>query len=1446
MIKTRGFIEIKINDKKTKFHIVDKTFNIQSCGILGLQFLKENSAIMFFNNENVILNIKEINHIKNQLITLPARSRKIITLNTNSNLKEGFLERIDAGNGIFLGNSLVGCENGKIKVFAINSTLRDVELTLPPVEIQEFEVLNPDEPKGKISHNLEQSSTLNTRLSKILEVLDLSCLNDEEKSSLIEVISKYPHRFKIEGDILGTTNVVMHEIRTADENPTFQRQYRIAEIHSEEILNQTNELIKTNFIEESDSPYNSPIWIVPKKPDAQGNKRWRMVIDFRQLNKKTISDAYPLPNITHILDQLGGAQYFSTLDLAMGFHQVPMHPNSKSKTAFSTPYGHFQFKRMPFGLKNAPATFQRLMNKVLSGLQGHEILVYMDDIVIYARSLQEHTKKLTILLERLETANLTLEPSKCMFLRKEVGYLGHIISNEGVKPDPKKIEAVRKFPRPKTIKNIKEFLGLAGYYRRFIQNFSTIAKPLSYLLKKNVRFSWTNIQQTAFDKLKNTLCTYPLLQYPNFAKPFTVSTDASNYGIGGVLSQYTSGKDLPVAYASRTLSDTETNYSTIEKELLAILFCVETFRPYLYGRKFTLETDHRPLVWLHNVKNPGSKLTRWRFRLSEYDYDIVYKKGSINSNADALSRNPLQEMETNLDIDNEDLPSDELDPLDPSFLNSHEVTTPVTPTNQNTRSNSEEMDKNIEFTFFDYEYDEPSCETSQTEFCYVCKFDMDSNDSDEVYDTADEDEEICTTDGRSLTGSIVDDNDCVAKPFGLAAIPSSETRNINSEGSSRIALFRPTGESQIDNVLLTKLTSHGAILGSELPCAVSESSTRTALPMFVDKVTDYEVGEVTELEHRNSIDKIQLNDYHKTDIIEESDSDLDSEFSINEFTVIPKLIDSFVINSEKIGPLTQSKQNSSCYPISQTDSPLQEEFQISQNENEIFHTNEDNQINKFDSTFIQHSKDKLYMRNDHLGLFISADCVLTTETARELIQMKRINYDHLKIENFQNLQVGNVIVHKYENFYTFYLIIKENFDSKIYTTDLLKTLTGLKYAMDALEVTHISISRIGNGLNQISFPFIEKELKKIFVDRSYIITVCYGEIETPSDNDRSEIIKEYHSSTVGGHKGSNKTYNRIRENFYWPNMREEIRDFVRNCGKCKENKLVRIKTKLPMRITDTPSEAFEKIEIDIVGPLPETGNKNKYILTIQCNLTKYSDAIPLPDTQSTTIATALAENFISRFGCPQIIHTDQGSNFTSRIMSTFCKIFKVKQIQSTAFHPQSLGSLERSHHVLIQYLKIYCQKSNWDRWLRFAIFSYNTSTHESTGFTPHELIFGKKANIPSEFSKQQIPLTYNLFLKTLYDKIVETQSQAKTRLESAKEKAKKYYDQKLNTQQYSLNDMVYLLNQKSSKLDKEYLGPYKVVSILNDFNVEIDLGKGKTKIVHMNRLRPQALQIFPD
>jgi len=284
-----------------------------------------------------------------------------------------------------------------------------------------------------------------------------------------------------------------------------------------------------------------------------------------------------------------------------------------------------------------------LMNTILAGIQGIRCLLYLDDIVIYGASLIEHNRRLIEVLQRIRKNNLKLQPDNCEFLRKEVVYLGHITENR-IMPDPEKIKAVKNFPTPLKIKDIQSFIGLAGYYRKFIENFSKIVKPLTTLTKKGVKFEWTSEQQNAFDILKKKLITAPVLKYPDFNSEFILTTDASDFAIGAILSQGIVGQDRPIAYASRILSKAEQNYNTTEKELLAIVWAVKHFRPYLYGTKFKIVTDHKPLIWLFNITDPGSRLIRWRLKLEEYDYKILHKAGKSNTNADALSRQITREI----------------------------------------------------------------------------------------------------------------------------------------------------------------------------------------------------------------------------------------------------------------------------------------------------------------------------------------------------------------------------------------------------------------------------------------------------------------------------------------------------------------------------------------------------------------------------------------------------------------------------------------------------------------------------------------------------------------------------------------------------------------------------------------------------------------------------------
>lgn len=514
-------------------------------------------------------------------------------------------------------------------------------------------------------HN--NATTRSRRATDVLSRLRTSHLNAEERANLENLCAQYADVFYIEGEALTFTNQIKHSIKTTDELPVYTKSYRYPYVHRQEVRDQISKMLEQGIIRPSNSAWSSPIWVVPKKSDASGKTKWRLVVDFRKLNEKTIDDKYPIPNIADILDKLGNCQYFSTLDLASGFYQVEMEPSDIPKTAFNVEHGHFEFLRMPMGLKNAPSTFQRVMDNVLRGLQNVICLVYLDDVIIFSTSLQEHIINLEKVFKRLRDSNFKIQMDKSEFLKLETAFLGHIISKDGVKPNPDKIEAIKKYPIPKTPTEIKRFLGLLGYYRKFIPDFARITKPLTQCLKKGSKITLDQNYVDCFEKCKVLLTNDPILQYPDFSKDFVLTTDASNLAIGAVLSQGPIGNDKPVAYASRTLNTSEINYSTIEKELLAIVWATKYFRPYLFGRKFKIITDHKPLQWVMNLKEPNSRLTRWKLKLSEYDFTVIYKQGKCNTNADALSR---------IEIHNEEISSIVANPTEkaPSLDNSDTLT----------------------------------------------------------------------------------------------------------------------------------------------------------------------------------------------------------------------------------------------------------------------------------------------------------------------------------------------------------------------------------------------------------------------------------------------------------------------------------------------------------------------------------------------------------------------------------------------------------------------------------------------------------------------------------------------------------------------------------------------------------------------------------------------------
>lgn len=642
-----AFDVLKTN-KKLKFHLFDfhdffdcliGMDTLQSLGItidLANNILKNSST-------EIKLQLRDANSELYRMEIYP-ECEQVIELRVK-NIQNGdvIIPKIKIGD-CFIQEGAATVRNGKALCTLTNPTEKKLTIEAKPLLLDD---LNKTYTFKQAGTNLNNLNTLNVQPKFSFDLIRTEHMNYEEKNHLKLLLESYEDLFHIEGNNLTFTNKIKHHIRTRDEEPVYTKSYRYPEIHREEVRKQIDAMLDQGIIRHSYSPWNSPIWIVPKKKDASGKQKWRVVVDYRKLNEKTIDDRYPLPNISDLLDKLGRCHYFTTLDLASGFHQIEINEESVEKTAFSTEFGHHEFLRMPFGLKNAPATFQRVMDQILRGLVNKTCLVYLDDIIIFSTSLQEHITNIKEIFNRLRDAGLKIQLDKSEFIKREVAYLGHIVTPEGVKPNPAKIKAIKAYPIPKTTKEIKGFLGLLGYYRKFIPDFAKLTKPLTLCLKKNSKIDVNNTEyKKCFETCRNILLDEPILQFPDFSRPFNLTTDASNVALGAVLSQGPIGNDKPVAYASRTLNNHEQNYSTIEKELLAIVWATKYFRPYLYGRKFKIITDHRPLQWIFSLKEPSSKLVRWRLKLEEFDYEIIYKKGSLNTNADALSRVELNTNET--------------------------------------------------------------------------------------------------------------------------------------------------------------------------------------------------------------------------------------------------------------------------------------------------------------------------------------------------------------------------------------------------------------------------------------------------------------------------------------------------------------------------------------------------------------------------------------------------------------------------------------------------------------------------------------------------------------------------------------------------------------------------------------------------------------------------------
>lgn len=1121
-----------------EFHVVPDNFHIPADGIIGKDFLKlhkctldydQMSLSFSFNGTQIFIPIRE--SPTENVITLPARSEVFRTFRLAKYSERQFINNHEIAPGVFISNTIANSANPIIRVLNTTSQVVSIKNTLQKSEnLSNFNIFT-----------INQNQSNNARI----EALTQSFKRQSPKSihdKLLPLLSEYSDIFALASDKMTQNNFYEQKLRLSDVEPVYAKNYRLPKTQKNEINKQVQKLRENDLIEPSVSSYNSPLILVPKK-STDGIKKWRMCVDYRQLNKKLIADKFPLPRIDEILDGLGRAKYFSCLDLFSGFHQIKLDKNSREYTAFSTEAGTFQWKVLPFGLNVAPNSFCRMMSLAFAGLPPEQAFLYMDDLIVIGTSENNHLRNLENVFKICRQCNLKLNPEKCEFFRGEVTFLGHKCTQNGLLPDDTKTEVIEKYPRPTDKEAVKRFVAFCNYYRRFIKNFAEKANSLNKLTRKRSPFVWTDECEDSFQSLKAQLIRPPILQYPDFQKPFVVTVDASNFASGAVLSQEHDGRDLPICFISRSFQKGELNKPIIEKELLAIHFAITYLRPYLYGTKFRVRSDHRPLIYLYNMKNPASKLTRIRLDLEEYDFEIEYIKGKDNVTADALSRISIADLK--------------------KIYENNVTMLPVM-----TRSMHRKLLQQ---------------QQQQTRPSVATKSHAESN--------------------KELTPKVIEN----------------------------------------DNIFLKKI-----------PKIIVDTNMKLKMKLGRRTIFDIDLSDV--------------------------------------------------------------------------------------------------------------------ITNDRLDL---GQVLTRLESA-----------------------AGN------------------------------RQITECKWPMNDEIFSRISISEFKNASNRL--------LSKMRI-------ILYRSPRKITDDDeKSRIIKAYHDDPIsGGHFGRNKLYSKLKELYHWSGMSKDIARYVSNCQKCLLNK-VRSATREPMKLTPTPQAPFDVIIIDTIGPLQQSDAGNKYAVTMICDLTKYLISVPVRDKTAKSVARAICENFVLKYGPMKQIRTDMGTEYKNELLRELCKLLKIEHFTSTAYHHQSVGSIERSHRTFNEYIRAFVtDMSNWDDYLHYFTFLYNTTGSEcfSNKFTPFELVFGKKAN-QFEFIGERVDPLYNEddYAMEVKYRLQLSHVRAKRLLDKLKLRNKQYYDRNSRTVDFQIGDRVLLRREPYDKHCGVYSGPY-LIHEMTDQNVTIVEPDGnKRQLVHKNRV----------
>ena len=1206
-------------------------------------------------------------------------------------------------------------------------------------------ITNTTQPSSS-SMTTDTTSTTNTTPPPMLNlpegVTELGeDLTPDQQEQLRSLIMEYHPWFYKDGEEMKTTSLTQHSIDTGDSKPINAALYRIPAKHREEIRNQTQKMLKLKVIEPSSSPWAAPVVLAPK-PDGS----WRFCVDYRKLNAATKRDVYPLPRIDAALAALGGSQYFTTIDLASGYWQVPLRSEDKEKTAFITPEGLYQYLYMPFGLTNAPATFQRLMDAVLAGVKWQCCLVYLDDIIIFSQSFDKHLRDIRKVFDRIKGANLTVKGSKCKFAMRKCNFLGRVVDINGTHPNPKKIEAVKNFPEPKKARNIQEFLGLVGFYRSFIPNMAKIAYPMLQCLTtftNEKKWNWTDECREAFDTLKKKLINYPILRHPDNDKPFVVETDASKKGLGAILSQEHDDGSHPVEFISRTLSRDEKKWSTTEQEALGVVWACEQFRHYLIGTPFKVITDHNALRWvLHSTKS--GRLQRWSLRLQEFEFEVYYRKGSLTAGPDALSRNPI--------------------PSNPAELSDrHEENSDPPGTTTTSRDNIE-----------------PSSSSS-------------SSADATMIDEQEEEAEVDPVKNVMFTGVEKQGITMVAQAEGQVKIPQSSDRKGSQDGRDNLA------------AKLADVTGHACKSGAGIPSNTQQRKALHGLAVPSHNAVSWDAGSLPE---KGPPGYTKGSSKQKRGGSDQPASDLCSRTH----------------QTRPPAPKPRHCCKDTTQPSS-VNTRLSLANAIVEVEEDIIHDFRD-----YDRVF----RDKMTDQQCY-----ALESVLGIRNENEQVAMEDDDdeEDEKEDEIRRKIPTNAITSRKHLRAWKLAQLQDPEFES------VVRKLRGLEPSAETKK----------GWLPKIANFYLDSNDILHYNDDSSIDATNEqtGRVVVP-ESKRLDIMVSYHDAKSRGHQGVNQTRRTIREKFWWPGLTRDVKEYVLSCVSCRKTKLTR--QKLGELVPIIIAEPFHTWSMDFIGPFPKSDEGNTHVLVMIDQFTRIPIFEPVKEQTADAAAKAMYKRLLSRFGVPVRVITDKGAQFTSELFRKVSRLFGVKNIYTTAYHPQSNGKTERLNRVLKSALKTQMAKNrDWCDLLPAIEFAVATAFHSALNTTPFEMLYGRMAMQPldvlfgsrADRRKHQEQLNNGDYVAQLADRVRRAHEAANEHQLREAKKMQEHYNQKAKpVQPYAVGKSVYLYKPNlgkglgPKKLMHNWIGPYTVVEFLPPNNVVIENDANKERsTVHVLRVR---------